>query len=168
MGFIRKFYDNFEEWTSAFLVALMIICLIIQVFIRFLFGSALAWTEELSRYAFIWAVYVGAALCVKRRAHVRITAQFLKLDVKGRLFFLSVCDAIWLAFNIFIIINSVAVIMDGLDFPEVSPTLGIVKSWVEAIIPFSFALMSWRLIQQYYVHWKNGTLAELVNYEEMN
>lgn len=167
MGYLKKFCENFEEWTSAFLVGLMIICLIIQVFIRFIFGSALAWTEELSRYSFIWAVYIGAALCVKRRIHVRITAQFLKLDTNWRLFFLTVCDFIWLIFNIFIVINSAGVILDALDFPETSPTLGIVKSWVEAIIPFSFALMSVRLIQQYYVHWKNGTMAELVNFEEM-
>ncbi|MDE5878503.1 MAG: TRAP transporter small permease [Desulfovibrio sp.] len=167
MAFLRRFYDNFEEWVSASLVGLMILCLIIQVFIRFVFGSALAWTEELSRYSFIWAVYVGAALCVKRRIHVRITAQFLKLDTRGRLFFLTICDAIWVAFNIFIVINSVEVILDGLDFPEMSPTLGIVKSWVEAIIPFSFALMSWRLIEQYYVHWKAGTMNELVKFEEM-
>ena len=98
---------------------------------------------------------------------MRITAQFLKLDTRGRLFFLTICDAIWVAFNIFIVINSVEVILDGLEFPEMSPTLGIVKSWVEAIIPFSFALMSWRLIEQYYVHWKAGTMSELVKFEEM-
>ncbi len=167
MGYLAKFYDNFEEMTSAFLVGVMILCLVLQVFIRFVFGSALAWTEELSRYSFIWAVYVGAALCVKRRAHVRITAQFMKLDVKGRLFFLVICDLIWISFNIFIVINSIQVIVDSLDFPETSPTLGIVKSWVEAIIPFSFALMSWRLIEQYYTHWKKGELAQLVNFEEM-
>lgn len=167
MAYLRMFYDNFEEWTSAFLVGVMIICLVIQVFIRFAFGSALAWTEELSRYSFIWAVYIGAALCVKRRIHVRITAQFLKLDTNWRLFFLILCDSIWIIFNIFIVINSVQVILDGLDFPEISPTLGIVKSWVEAIIPFSFALMSWRLVEQYYSHWRNGTLADLVNFEEM-
>lgn len=167
MAYLRMFYDNFEEWTSAFLVGVMILCLVIQVFIRFAFGSALAWTEELSRYSFIWAVYVGAALCVKRRIHVRITAQFIKLDTNWRLFFLLLCDSIWIIFNIFIVINSVQVILDGLDFPEISPTLGIVKSWVEAIIPFSFALMSWRLVEQYYSHWKNGTLAELVKFEEM-
>lgn len=168
MAFLRKFYDNFEEWTSAFLVALMVFCLTIQVFIRFVFGSALAWTEELSRYAFVWAVYVGAALCVKRRAHVRITAQFLKLNARGRLCFLVICDAIWIFFNIFIVFNSIEVIRDGLDFPEISPTLHIVKSWVEAIIPFSFALMSWRLVQQYYDHWRAHTLEELVNFEEMS
>lgn len=167
MKFLRLFYDNFEEWTSATLVGLMIFCLTIQVFIRFVFGSSLAWTEELSRYSFLWAVYVSAALCVKKRAHVRITAQFMKLNVNWRLFFLIICDAIWIGFNIFIVINSIEVIVDGLDYPEISPTLGIVKSWVEAIIPFSFALMSWRLLEQYYIAWKTGTLAKLVNFEEM-
>ena len=50
--------------------------------------------------------------------------------------------------------------------PEVSPTLGVVKAWVECIIPFSFVLVSWRIVEEYVVRWRNGTLGELVRYEE--
>lgn len=167
MLWLHKLCDNFEEYTSTLCVGIMIICLTIQVFIRFFFGSSLAWTEELSRYSFIWAVYLGASLCVKRHAHVRITAQFIKLDMRGRLYFRAICDIIWIIFNIFIVINSIDVIREGLEFPEVSPTLGVVKSWVEAIIPFSFTVMSWRIIEQYYINWKRGTLTDLVHYEEI-
>ena len=47
-----------------------------------------------------------------------------------------------------------------------SPTLGVVKAWVECIIPFSFVLVSWRIVEEYVVRWRNGTLGELVRYEE--
>lgn len=166
MRLVRNLYDNFEEYACVALVGLMVVCLILQVFMRFAFNSALAWSEELSRFSFLWSVYVGAALAVKRQAHVRITAQFMKLSINGRLFFRIVCDAIWLGFNIFLIVQSLDVIRDGLDFPEMSPTLGITKSYVEMIIPFGFALMSWRIVERYYTDWKGKTLASLVNYEE--
>ena len=168
MIFLRKLYDNLEEYACATFVGVMIICLALQVIMRFIFGSALAWTEELSRFAFLWSVYVGAAYAGKKGGHVRITAQFMKLNTANRLMFRVVCDAIWIAFNIFLIVQSIEVIKDGLEFPEISPTIGVVKAWVEMILPVGFALMTWRIVEQYYIHWKAGTLAELVKYEEMS
>ena len=61
---------------------------------------------------------------------------------------------------------NLACIEEGLYYPEVSPTLGVVKAWVECIIPFSFVLVSWRIVEEYVVRWRNGTLGELVRYEE--
>ena len=52
------------------------------------------------------------------------------------------------------------------DVCLLSPTLGVVKAWVECIIPFSFVLVSWRIVEEYVVRWRNGTLGELVRYEE--
>ena len=42
----------------------------------------------------------------------------------------------------------------------------MVKGHVEMIIPFCFLLVSWRIVEQYWKHWRAGTLAGLVNYEE--
>ena len=84
MRYLYKLYDNFEEYACAILMGLMIVCLTLQVFMRFIFGTALAWTEELSRFSFLWSVYMGAALAVKRGGHVRITAQFMKMGKSGR------------------------------------------------------------------------------------
>lgn len=166
MSILRNIYDNFEEYACSLFVGVMIACLTLQVAMRIFTGSALAWTEELSRYSFLWAVYVGAALAVKRGGHVRITAQFSRLSVKWRLVFRVLGDLIWIGFNIFLVLESVEVIKEGLEFPEISPTLGVVKSWVEMIIPFGFLLMSWRIVEQYRAHWKAGTLDQLVKYEE--
>lgn len=166
MSLLKNIYNNFEEYACTLFVAVMIMCLAIQVAMRIITGSSFAWTEELSRYSFLWAVYVGAALAVKRGGHVRITAQFTKLSTKGRLFFRILADSIWIVFSLYIAFNGLEVIREGLDFPEISPTLGVVKSWVEMVIPFGFVLMSWRIVEQYYQCYKKGTLALLVNYEE--
>lgn len=103
MFLFKKLYDNFEEYVCAALVLLMVFCLALQVVMRIFTGSSFAWTEELSRYSFLWAVFVGAALAVKRGGHVRITAQFGHLGVRARLFFRILGDAVWVIFNIFFV-----------------------------------------------------------------
>ena len=97
---LRTIYANFEEYLCVTLCAGMILCLALQVSIRMIWGSALAWTEELSRYCFIWTVYIGMSLATKRLAQVRITAQFLKMPLKMRLFFRILSDMICVAFNV--------------------------------------------------------------------
>ena len=147
MSFFKQLYDNFEEGACALFVAVMVLCLFLQVAMRIAVGSSLAWTEELSRYSFLWAVYVGAALAVKRGGHVRITAQFMFLPTRWRLVFRAVGDIIWIGFSLYVAWIGLACIE-------------------ECIIPFSFVLVSWRIVEEYVVRWRNGTLGELVRYEE--
>ena len=159
---LRTIYDNFEEYLCVTLCAGMILCLALQVSIRMIWGSALAWTEELSRYCFIWTVYIGMRLATKRLAQVRITAQFLKMPLKMRLFFRILSDMICVAFNVMIAWYAWEVIRENYEFPEISPTLGIVKAHVEMIIPCTFLLTSWRIIESYLRRIKEGTLYSLV------
>ena len=159
---LRPLYLNLEEYLCTAFCAVMIGCLMVQVGIRMISGSALAWTEELSRYCFIWTVYLGMSLATKRLSQVRITAQFLKAPPRVRLAFRMAGDLLCLAFNAVIVWQCWDVIREGYAFPEMSPTLGIVKAHVELIIPISFSLTSWRMVELYIVNWRAGTLDALV------
>lgn len=159
---LRRFYDNFEELFCALSVGVMVACLMLQVGMRWGTGGGMAWTEELSRYSFLWAVFVGAALVAKHNSHVRISAQFLLLPVNVRLVFRFFTDMLWIGFNLYIAWLSWGVIKSGLLYPQVSPVLGIVRSYVEMIIPFGFVLMSWRIVEGYIRLWRQGRLTDLV------
>lgn len=160
MSALRYFYNRFEEIFSAFFLAVMIAALSLQVLVRATVGGAVSWAEELSRYTFVWAVYIGAALAAKRGAHVCINAQYLLFPVKARIVFRMIADAIWCGFNVFFAIHCIEMVAESFQFPELSPTLYIVKAWVEIIIPFAFLLMTWRIIELYIKHW--GHLEDLV------
>ena len=166
MHALKKLYDNFEEIVCTFFVGMMIFALTTQTVWRVFTGSSFAWTEELSRYSFIWAVFFAAALAVKRSAHVRITAQFMKAGLKTRLFFRIISDLIWIGFNIFFVFVCWETIQEGLEFPEISPTLQVVKAKVEMILPISFLLTSFRIVEDYVRNYRAGTLYSMVNYEE--
>lgn len=159
---LKKLYTYFEEIFCCSCVALMIFCLTLQVGIRVVSGSSLAWTEELSRYAFIWAVFSGLPLGAKHLAHVRITAQFLPASIPTRLFFRMLADFLLVTLSLFIAYQSIPILIEGFQYPEMSPTLGIKKVWMEMIIPAGFLLMVYRVIEMYIVLWKKGTLYTLV------
>jgi TRAP-type C4-dicarboxylate transport system permease small subunit len=163
MRLLRHLYDNLEEYVCAFLIGVMVMCLILQVAVRMTTGSALAWTEELSRFSFVWGVYIGTALAAKRVAHVRINAQFLFAPVKVRLFFRILADAVWVGFNLFFVFHGCDAVMEALAFPERSVTLGWTKGYVEMIVPLGFAMMSWRTIEVYIKKYRTGTLYSLVS-----
>ncbi|MCL2001107.1 MAG: TRAP transporter small permease subunit [Planctomycetes bacterium] len=164
MSKLRYAYEHLEEFLSSFFLAVMIGSLAIQLVVRATFGGAVSWAEELSRFTFIWAVYIAASFAAKRAAHVRINAQFILMPPKTRLVFRMLADCIWVAFNLFFAIHGMGMVAEAFEFPEISVTLGITKAWVELIIPVAFFLMSWRTVEVYIRNW--GNLADLVKIEE--
>ena len=162
IALIRRMYDHFEEVFCALTMGAMVACLMLQVGVRWVTGAGIAWTEELSRYTFLWTVFIGAAMVAKYNTHVRITAQYLLMPVKARLAFRVLTDSLWVCFNLYIAWLSWQVVQSSLLFPEVSPTLKIVRAYVEMIIPFGFVMMSWRIVEVYIKCVKKGTLLEIV------
>jgi len=165
-SFLHTLYEHLEEWLSSFFLAIMIACLALQVLVRVFTGAALDWAEEMSRFTFIWAVYIGASLTAKRGAHVRLSAQFLLASTQVRLFFFILADVIWVAFNLFFVFIGARMVAEALKFPEISPTLQITKAYVEMVIPIAFVMMSFRTVELYVRHWRQGTLAGLVDIEK--
>ncbi|WP_138379562.1 TRAP transporter small permease [Luteithermobacter gelatinilyticus] len=49
-------------------IVVMLVCILFQVMARYIFNEPPAWTEELARYAMIWAGFTGATVAFKGRA----------------------------------------------------------------------------------------------------
>ena len=72
-----KFLDGIEKIEKLFLavtVAIMIIVIIYQVILRYVFSASNAWSEELARYLFIYDVMVAAAIATRRNSHLQVDA----------------------------------------------------------------------------------------------
>ena len=70
---MKKFLDVWQKvltWAMASAVAVLIIPVSIQIFSRFTeLIPAYIWTEELSRFCFIWMVMIGAMIGLRERLH---------------------------------------------------------------------------------------------------
>ena len=79
------------------LSVLMVVCLaamVVMVFgnvvLRYGFNSGITVSEELSRWAFLWVVFLGATVAVHEKAHMGVDSLVLRLPVPLQ-------KAVWLA-----------------------------------------------------------------------
>lgn len=87
MKYLNKFRDvvNYVYIGFGVLMLLVIaVACILQVFTRYVLGSSMVGTEEVSRYCFIWLGFTGSAICVRNwsNAHISILNDLLKGKLK--------------------------------------------------------------------------------------
>lgn len=59
--------DRVARTLTVTFLCVLVVAVMIQVVARYVFASPPAWTEELARYAMIWAGLMGATMSFKRR-----------------------------------------------------------------------------------------------------
>lgn len=68
---LRRVMFNLEEIAGCVLLAVIVLSSTLEIVSRNL-NMPVIWTNELSRYAFIWAVFIGSVVLVKRQGHIAI------------------------------------------------------------------------------------------------
>lgn len=118
---------------------LMLACVLIQIVARYVLQAPPAWTEELGRYAMIWAAMFGATSAFYHREDPAI----LKLDDQaspGRKKVLSIMEA--MAVSMFILpvlyYTPTALIRSSVRLTE---TLEISSALVLMVVPLCFAII---------------------------
>jgi len=69
---MRRWLWRGEENLAALCMAALLITLGLQVFTRYVLNDPFAWTEEASRYLYVYIVFLGASAAVSDRSHVAI------------------------------------------------------------------------------------------------
>ncbi len=86
MELLKKIYHFiiifFEEILSTVALITCASAIVIQVFYRYFLNISLEWPFELSIYAYIWTLYLGAAWGVRKGRHVKFNILYDKLPIK--------------------------------------------------------------------------------------
>lgn len=153
---IKLFESKFEEIFACLALVIISLCVISQVISRYVFNFGITWTEELAGFAMPWAIYMGAALGVRERFHIRILIGVRSLPMLIQYMIIFLGDFLWLAFNIFMIKYGIDYLELMWDLPTISPTLSISHFWPETIIVIAYSLMLLRLVQIYVKWFREG------------
>lgn len=102
--FIDKLFNDIQILLGVML-AVMIALVFFNVILRFFFNSGLVWSEEVSRYVFVYVIYLGAIVAMKENAHLGVDTFIKKAPEKLK----------WLLFVLgrFIIIVVMAILFKG-------------------------------------------------------
>lgn len=96
----------FEEIVGGIFMTVMTLATVANVIARYAFNSPIQWAEELSRYSFIWLVFIGAALCSKHRRHITIDSLLMVLPARIRIAMSAIIDLGTMALMVVIIYYS--------------------------------------------------------------
>ncbi|MBD1559284.1 TRAP transporter small permease [Vibrio sp. S9_S30] len=151
-----KVLDKLENYVCQFLLCLFITLLFVQVVMRVVFNYGIPWSEELSRFAFVWFVFLGSSYAARLSAHNRVTFHLKMLPATIRKAIECIGDVFWVLFNALMIFKSIEVIQSLMEFPFKSPALGWSMAFLYFIFPISFSLTIVRIIQVNYLKLVKG------------
>ncbi len=69
---MKRWLARGEENLAALCMAALLTTLALQVITRYVLNDPFAWTEEASRYLYVYIVFLGASAAVSDRSHVAI------------------------------------------------------------------------------------------------
>ncbi len=84
MAKIIKGISGMLNFFIAAAISLMTIFVFGNVVLRYVFNSGITWSEELSRFLFIWMIFLGSILGLKDNEHLGVDMLVKKLSAKGR------------------------------------------------------------------------------------
>lgn len=145
---VLKWLDEYAEISICVaLLSAMTLILAVQVFMRYVMGASLSWSEELARYLFIWLIYLGISFGARQMRHIKIDAA-LKLFPSGmRPGVVILGDILFLFFALYVVWTSWSVIERQLMLGQTSPAIGV-SMWIVYAAPFvGFALTAMRQLQ---------------------
>jgi len=153
---LRLLDKYFEEVVCSIGLSLIATCVFLQFITRFIFGSGMAWPEEVAVYGMVWAMYLGGCMCVREKGHMRILIVVRRLPRRLSIAAIVFADLAWFAFCIFMTVVGIEYIGLLIDQPMISPALGVDQRWPQSIIPFGFGFMAFRILQHYILWFKDG------------
>ena len=118
-----KLIDTFIHIILVTALSLIVILVFSNVVLRYIFGSGIIWSQELSRYLFVWMTFIGAIIAFKHNDHLAINMVVKRLP--------GFYKKIAVTLNYLIILFILALIFHGswkmtvLNFDSTSPATGL-------------------------------------------
>lgn len=151
---LKNKVDKVIQNLLVFLMALMVLNVLWQVFTRFIMNDPSSFTDELSRYLLIWLGLLGAAYVTGQKMHLAIDYLLNKTKpkVKGILEYL-INISIFLFALFVLVIGGFNLVSLTLYLKQISAALQIQLGYVYVVLPLSGLLIMFytavHIIQQY-------------------
>ncbi len=151
-GFLKKLiygYDKLEERVLCASLVLTTLIIFSQVIMRSVFNSSLTWSEELTRYIFIWQIWLGVSIAQKEKQHIRVELLFsIVKSEKFKEVINIIATLIMIGFNIFLVIYGKNVVDQMIRRNTLSGAMRLPMWIVFLALPVSSAIFCLRLIGQ--------------------
>lgn len=139
-------YDKLEEYLLCGSLVFTTLVIFAQVIMRMI-GHSLTWSEELTRYIFVWQIWLGTSIAQRENQHIKVELlyTFVKSE-KARAVVNIIATVILILFSAFLMINGAQLVQQMFVRGNVSSAMRLPMYIVYLVLPLSSALLCLRLL----------------------
>ena len=152
---LKKLYNHLEEGVMGALLCGMVIIMIVQIFCRYVMGMSLSWSEEITRYLFVWSAFMSVSLCTKLTINIRIDQIIRLFSMRGRALVKIFNLTVEFAFFAYMMPYAYRYLMSTIESGQVSPACGIPMYLVQSAPLICFGLCLIRIAERWFLQWHN-------------
>jgi TRAP-type C4-dicarboxylate transport system permease small subunit len=138
--------SGLKEYYALILVMASFLILIAEVFLRYVVGSSMEWTDEISRLLLVWMTFTGIGLVILERKEIFAQVFTQKLSPQARKIWSWFIDLLVLVFNIFLVIFGLQ--MTHFSWDIKTESLELPFSYFYVSIPLGAILAVYYLIRR--------------------
>ena len=146
MSAVLRLYNKFEEYLLVLSLAVSVALVALQIVFRYFINASIPWSEELTRYIFIWQIWLGTSFAQRDGKHLKVEVLYSLMNPAGKKFLSVLSNLIFLSFCVFLTVNSFSLVMNLAHRYSLSPAMEIPLLFVYLSLPVSNFVLSVRII----------------------
>ena len=146
MSAVLRLYNKFEEYLLVLSLAVSVALVALQIVFRYFINASIPWSEELTRYIFIWQIWLGPSFAQRDGKHLKVEVLYSLMNPAGKKFLSVLSNLIFLSFCVFLTVNGFSLVMNLAHRYSLSPAMEIPLLFVYLSLPVSNFVLSVRII----------------------
>lgn len=131
--------DGILTWIISLILMILVVVDFTAVLARTVLQASLIWADEFLRYSFIWMVFLGGALAIRKRSHITVNLAPMLFPSRWHRSIFILSSLFILIFATSLLVISFEYVTQG--FGQVSTAMQIPMAWVYLCIPISMILV---------------------------
>lgn len=127
------------EGACLLLMLVLVGDIFLGVFSRYVLQATFRWYDEVARLCFVWIIFLGAAVAVRRGSHFRVHLLVDRLGTKARRLTDTLVTLIVIGFGVVLVAGGIR--MAPIAQRQLTDALELSMLWFYAALPVGGALM---------------------------
>ncbi|MFT3720081.1 TRAP transporter small permease [Pseudorhodoferax sp.] len=120
---MKNLVTRAAEWLLIVMLSTMVLLVFANVVLRYFFNDGIVFSEEVSRFLFMWVTLIGALVVMKDNGHLGMTSLIDRLGETGQRICRFLADAITLACCVLLAHGTWEQVVIGMD--NAAPVTGV-------------------------------------------
>lgn len=150
----EKYVDKVVVASAGSVIFCSTLLVFVQVIFRYLLEDSLSWSEEMTRYCMIWAVFLACGYVLSRGGHTCLDLDFGNLSPVLKRHLTNISLGLMLLFGVLLIRYGATFVYYGSR--QVSSAMQIPMSWVYMAIPVGGGLIIYYCLLMFIKNQRSG------------